>query len=158
MPILETAGERLDLLNRIESVAIVGMSANPSRASHFVATYLMGATDWTLYFVNPKESEILGRKVYPGLTELPEIPDVVDVFRRTDDLPIVAHEAIAVGAPAIWFQLGLEHDAAAASASAAGLDVVQNRCIKIEHARFGGGLHSAGFDTGVIDSRRDRLV
>ncbi len=158
MAILERATERLELLRRTTSVAIVGMSANPSRASNFVATYLIGATDWTLYFVNPRESEILGRHVYSSLAELPRVPDVVDVFRRTEDLPLVTHEAIAVGAPALWFQLGLEHDQAARSASAAGLDVVQDRCIKIEHARFAGGLHNAGFDTGVIDSRRDRLV
>ncbi len=158
MPILETAGERLDLLNRIESVAIVGMSAKPSRASHFVATYLLGATDWSLYFVNPKESEIMGRPAYPSLAALPATPDIVDVFRKTDDLPLVTHEAITCKVPAIWFQLGLEHDGAAASAAGAGLDVVQNRCLKIEHARFAGGLHVAGFDTGVIDSRRKRLV
>jgi predicted CoA-binding protein len=86
------------------------------------------------------------------------VPDIVDVFRRVEDLPAVTDEAIAIGATALWFQLGLEHPEAAASAVAAGLDVVQNRCLKIEHARFRGGLHTAGFNTGVIDSRRVRLV
>ena len=139
-------------------MAIVGMSTKPSRASNFVATYLAGSTEWTLRFVNPRETEIMGRPVYPSLADLPEVPDIVDVFRRVDDLPLVTDEAITIGAPAIWFQLGLRHDDAASTAAAAGLGVVQNRCLKIEHARFAGGLHIAGFDTGVIDSRRATLV
>ena len=156
--ILDRAGDRLELLRRTRSIAIVGMSANPSRASHFVAVYLQGNADYELLFVNPRETEILGRPVYPSLADLPSPPDMVDVFRRIDDLPAVTDEAIEVGASSVWFQLGLEHDEAAAAAVDAGLDVVQNRCIKIEHARFRGGLHTAGFNTGVIDSRRDRLV
>ncbi len=156
--VLTRAGDRLGLLRRSRSIAMVGMSSNPSRASNFVATYLMGATDYELFFVNPRETEIFGRPVYASLAELPTAPDIVDVFRRTDDLPSVTDEAIDAGAGAVWFQLGLEDDAAAATAVDAGLDVVQNRCIKIEHARFRGGLHAAGFDTGVIDSRRTRLV
>jgi predicted CoA-binding protein len=134
------------------------MSDKPSRASHFVATYLLGTTDYELSFVNPRLTEVLGRPVYPSLADVPTAPDIVDVFRRPDDLGAVANEAIEVGAPAIWFQLGLRDDAAAAVAAEAGLDVVQDRCIKIEHARFRGGLHIAGFDTGVIDSRRSSLV
>lgn len=158
MAVLEQARERLALMQRTRTVAIVGMSANPSRASHFVATYLAGKTDWTVWYVNPRETEILGQPVYPRLADLPEAPDLVDVFRRQDDLPSVVDESIAVGAGSVWFQLGLVHDEAAAAANAAGLDVVQNRCLKIEHARFGGGLHTAGFVTGVIDSRRTRLI
>jgi predicted CoA-binding protein len=158
MPILERAAERLELLLSTQSVAIVGMSKNPSRASNFVATYLAGKTSWRVFYVNPRETEIFGQPVYPSLADLPEVPDVVDVFRRTDDLPSVVDDAIGVGAPAIWFQLGLTHDAAAATASEAGLAVVQNRCIKIEHARFAGGLHTVGFVTGVIDSRKNPLI
>lgn len=158
MPILETATDRLALMRRTRTVAIVGMSSNPARASHFVATYLAGKTDWTVWYVNPRETEILGREVHPTLTDLPHAPDLVDVFRRADDLPDVVDEAVAVGASSIWFQLGLVHDAAAAAASDAGLDVVQNRCLKIEHARFCGGLHDAGFVTDVIDSRRTLLL
>ena len=158
MPILERANERLDLMRRTRTVAIVGMSSNPARASHFVATYLAGKTDWTVWYVNPHETEILGQPVYRSLAELPTPPDMVDVFRRTDDLPGVVDESIAVGAASVWFQLGLVHDEAAGAASAAGLDVVQDRCLKIEHARFCGGLHDAGFVTGVIDSRRTRLI
>lgn len=158
MAILERASERLDLMQRTRTVAIVGMSANPSRASHFVATYLAGKTDWTVFYVNPRETEILGQPVYPSLAELPTTPDLIDVFRRADDLPSVVTEAIVAGAKSVWFQLGLEHDEAATSANDAGLDVVQNRCLKIEHARFAGGLHTAGFVTGVIDSRSTRLI
>ena len=100
----------------------------------------------------------MGKPVYASLADLPVVPDMVDVFRRVDDLPAVTDEAIAVGATSVWFQLGLEHPDAAVTAVAAGLDVVQNRCLKIEHARFRGGLHTAGFNTGVIDSRRARIV
>ena len=158
MALLERTSDRLTLMQSTGSVAIVGMSANPARASHFVATYLAGKTDWTLYYVNPRETEILGQRVYPALDAVPGRVDLVDVFRRTDDLPTVVDDAIGVGAGAVWFQLGLVHDAAAATAVDAGLDVVQDRCLKIEHARFAGGLHTAGFDTGVIDSRRTRLI
>ncbi len=156
--ILEQMQERLELLQRTRSIAIVGMSKNSSRSSHFVATYLGGSTDFEVYYVNPRETEIMGKPVYASLADLPVVPDMVDVFRRVDDLPAVTDEAIAVGATSVWFQLGLEHPEAAATAVAAGLDVVQNCCLKIEHARFRGGLHTAGFNTGVIDSRRARLV
>jgi uncharacterized protein len=156
--VITSARERLSILQRAQTVAIVGMSANPARASHFVATYLNGATDWTIWYVNPGATEILGQKSYASLTDLPAPPDIVDTFRRIDDLPTVADEAIACGAGTLWFQLGLRHDGAAERAADAGLDVVQDRCLKIEHARFAGGLHLAGFDTGVIDARRARLV
>lgn len=156
MAVLARATERLALMQRTSTVAMVGASSNPSRASHFVATYLAGKTPWTVWYVNPREVEILGHPVYPTLADLPHAPDLVDVFRRVDELPGVVAEAVAVGASAIWFQLGLVHDAAAAAASAAGLDVVQDRCLKIEHARFSGGLHLGGFDTGVISSKRRR--
>ena len=156
--ILEQMQDRLELLQRTRSIAIVAMSKNSSRSSHFVATYLGGSTDFEVYYVNPRETEIMGKPVYASLADLPVVPDMVDVFRRVDDLPAVTDEAIAVGATSVWFQLGLEHPEAAATAVAAGLDVVQNCCLKIEHARFRGGLHTAGFNTGVIDSRRARIV
>ena len=158
MAILERASDRLRLLQEVRTVAMVGASSNPSRASNFVATYLRGKTPWTVYYVNPRETEIFGQPVYPSLADLPEVPDLVDVFRRAEDLPSVVDDAIAVGAPAVWFQLGLVNDEAAEKAAAAGLDVVQNRCLKIEHARFAGGLHCVGFDTGVIDSRKSALI
>ncbi len=153
-----SAPERLALLRRTSSIAIVGASANASRASYFVATYLLSSSDYTVYFVNPRASEILGQPVYPSLEALPEVPDMVDVFRRHDDLPEVLEETIAVGATSLWLQLGSWHEDVARRAEEAGLAVVMDRCVKIEHARFDGGLHLAGFDTGVISSRRDHGV
>jgi len=150
-----SARERKAILDRTRSIAIVGASSKPSRASYFVATYLLSSSaDYDIYFVNPAEREILGQKVYPTLTDLPVVPDLVDVFRRPDDLPAVAEESVALGARVFWAQLGLHHDDAVRIAHEAGLDVVTDRCLKIEHARFHGGLHLAGFDTGVITSRR----
>jgi predicted CoA-binding protein len=149
-----TPGEELALLRRARSVAVVGASPNPSRASYFVSTYLTSATGFEVYFVNPRASQILGRPVYPSLAALPVVPDIVDVFRKAEDLPLVLEETLAVGSPVLWLQLGLWHPAVADAGARAGLTVVMNRCLKIEHARFHGGLHMAGFDTGVISSRR----
>ncbi|TQL69707.1 hypothetical protein FB381_3620 [Nocardioides albertanoniae] len=151
-----TARERQGLLRAARSVAIVGFSANTARSSYYVATYLAQDTDYRLYFINPNAAgrEVLGQPVYAGFADLPETPDIVDVFRRASDLPAVTDEVIALGSPVLWFQLGLVHEEAAAKARAAGLSVVQNRCLKIEHARFHGGLHLAGFDTGVVSARR----
>lgn len=149
--------DRLRILRQAQSVALVGVSANPLRSSNFVATYLV-RTPYRVYPVNPTYEEVLGLRCHPSLADLPEVPDIVDVFRRTEELPGVVDEAIAVGAKVVWFQLGLRHDEAAATGRAAGLDVVQDRCLKIEHARFAGGLHLAGFDTGVVSSKRRRPV
>ena len=134
---------------------MVGASSNPARPSHFVATYLLSSsTNYVVWFVNPKEESILGHRVYPSLEDLPDAPDLVDVFRRASDLPVVAADAVAVGAGAFWVQLGLWNEEAAEVAHRGGLSVVMNRCVKIEHARFAGGLHLAGFDTGVVSSKR----
>ncbi len=149
-----TATRRLDLLKRTDSIAMVGVSANPARPSNFVATYLLSSsTDFDVYFVNPMVDEILEQPCYPTLQDLPLAPDMVNVFRRSDDLPEVAEEAVAAGAASFWAQLGLWSVTAANIAIENGLEVVMDRCLKIEHARFHGGLHLAGFDTGVIDSR-----
>ena len=149
--------DRLRILSDMRSVALVGVSSNPLRSSNFVATYLV-RTPYRVYPVNPNYDEVLGKQCYPTLASLPEVPDVVDCFRKAEDLPGVVEEAIAVGAKVVWFQLGLRNDDAARMALDAGLAVVQDRCLKIEHARFAGGLHLAGFDTGVISSRRRRPV
>lgn len=149
-----SASDRLALLRRTQSVAIVGASDNPARASFFVATYLLSSSPYRVYFVNPRTRSILGRPVYASLADLPEKPDLVDVFRRHDDLPLVLDETLEVGARTLWLQLGLWHEDVARRAEAAGLDVVMDRCLKIEHARFHGGLHLAGFNTGVISSKR----
>lgn len=149
-----SASERLAILRRTKSIAIVGASANPARASYFVATYLLSSSPYEVYFVNPRATEILGHPVYPSLAALPVVPDLVDVFRRHDELPTVLEETLAVGARTLWLQLGSWHEEVARLGAAAGLEVVMDRCVKIEHARFNGGLHLAGFDTGVISSRR----
>lgn len=150
-----SAAERKHILDNTRSIAIVGASSNPARASNFVITYLKSSVcNYRLYPVNPRETEINGLTVYPSLADLPEVPDIVDVFRRPEDCPDIAREAVAAGAKTLWLQLGIVSDEAAEVAAAAGLDVVMNRCVKIEHARFAGGLHLAGFNTGVISSRR----
>jgi uncharacterized protein len=150
-----TAGQRRAILRRARTVAVVGASANKARASNFVLTYLLSSSaDYEVWPVTPNETEILGVKAYPSLAELPGTPDIVDVFRRPDQLPAVAREAVEVGAGAFWMQLGLHSDEAAEIAHAAGLDVVSNRCVKIEHARLFGGLHWVGVNTRVISARR----
>lgn len=152
--IAPNARERLALLQSSRTIAIVGASNNPARASYFVGTYLLSSSDFTVWFVNPREETVLGHTAYPDLASLPESPDIVDVFRKPSDLPEVLEEARAVSARTLWLQLGISDPQIAQEASAAGMNVVMNRCIKIEHARFHGGLHLAGFNTGVISSRR----
>ncbi|CAB4857205.1 unannotated protein [freshwater metagenome] len=149
-----SARDRLGILTSSRSVAIVGASNNPSRASYFVGTYLLASSDFTVWFVNPREETILGHVAYGSLADLPEAPDIVVVFRKPSDLPEVLDEALACNAKTLWLQLGIEDPDIAERASEGGLNVVMNRCIKIEHARFHGGLHLAGFNTGVISSRR----
>ncbi|OFV82843.1 MAG: CoA-binding protein [Acidobacteria bacterium RBG_16_64_8] len=150
-----TTQERLRILRDSRSAALVGISANPIRSSNFVASYLV-RTSLAIYPVNPMYEEVLGLKCYPSLADLPEIPDIVDIFRKPSEIPGVVAQAIEIGAKVVWFQLGLRHEEAAKMAVAAGLEVVQDRCLKIEHARWAGGLHLAGFDTGVISSKRRR--
>jgi predicted CoA-binding protein len=152
-----TALERLQIIQNSDSVALVGVSANPIRSSNFVASYLV-RTPFRTYPVNPAYDEVLGLKTFDTLADLPEAPDIVDVFRRHDAIPGVVDEAIEVGAKVVWFQLGLRHDEAAQKAVDAGLLVVQDRCLKIEHARFSGRLHLAGFNTGVVSSKRRRPI
>ncbi len=150
-----SAKEVRALLDRTNSIAIVGASANPARASNFVVSYLHGtAKRFDLYPVNPATTEIDGLTCYPSLADLPVVPDLVDVFRAPADCPAIATQAVELGAKALWLQLGIWSEDAARIAIDGGLDLVMDRCVKIEHARFSGGLHLAGFDTGVITSRR----
>ncbi len=127
------------ILTHCRSIAVVGLSPKPHRASHGVARYLQ-AQGYRIIPVNPQAgvAEILGEKVYATLTEaaLHESIDLVDCFRNSEDIPPVAEEAIAIGAKVLWMQLGIRHEAAATQAHAAGLAVVQDLCIKIEHARL----------------------
>jgi len=147
--------ERAQILNKSKTVAIVGASDNTSRASFFVITYLLASSNFDLYFVNPGVKSILGKKTYKSLKEIPVPIDIVDVFRKPDAISEVMDEAIAIKAKTFWMQLGISNQEAAEKGAAAGMNVVQNRCLKIEHARFNGGLHLAGFDTGVINSKRN---
>jgi predicted CoA-binding protein len=150
-----SATRRQQILRATRTVAMVGASPNPARASNFVATYLLASTDYDVYFVNPNATEILGRPVYKRLADLPVVPDLVDVFRRREDLPSVLDDVLALdGTKTFWLQFGLFDEDLARRAEAGGLEVVMDRCLKVEHARFHGGLHIAGFDTGVISSRR----
>ena len=149
-----SAKERLAILRRAKSVAIVGASPNPARSSYFVATYLQQSSDYDLYFVNPNADEILGQKVYKSLADLPVVPDIVDVFRKASDIPAVIDEVVAIGSPVIWVQLGIWNEEAAIYGESKGLTVVMDRCIKVEHARFHGGLYLLGFDTGQITARK----
>jgi predicted CoA-binding protein len=149
-----TPSERQRILRQARTVALVGASDNPARASYFVATYLLASSPYQVWFVNPRVEQILGRPVYASLADLPGGPDIVSVFRKHSDLPGVLDEAVAATAGVFWLQLGLWHEQVADRGTAAGLTVVMNRCLKIEHARFAGGLHLAGFNTGVISARR----
>ncbi|MBM7505453.1 putative CoA-binding protein [Agromyces aurantiacus] len=148
------AKQRLRILNAAKSVAIVGASPKPQRSSFFVGTYLQQSSDYRVYFVNPNETEILGQPAYASLADLPEVPDIVVVFRRGSDIPSVVDDVVAAGATTIWVQLGIWNEQAAYYGEEQGLTVVMDRCIKVEHARFHGGLHLLGFDTGQITSRR----
>ena len=148
------AKQRLAILRAAKTVAIVGASPNPARSSFFVGTYLQQSSDYRLYFVNPNATEILGQPAYASLGDLPEVPDIVVVFRRGSDIPGVVDEVVASGAKTIWVQLGIWNQDAAYYGEEQGLTVVMDRCIKVEHARFHGGLHLLGFDTGQITARK----
>jgi predicted CoA-binding protein len=149
-----SAKERQAILRGARSVAIVGASPNPTRSSFFVGTYLQQSSDLRVYFVNPNADTILGQKAYPDLASLPEVPDIVDVFRKASDIPSVVDDVLASGAKTIWVQLGIYNEEAARYAEQNGLTVVMDRCIKVEHARFHGGLNLMGFDTGVISAKK----
>jgi predicted CoA-binding protein len=134
----------LTYLRSAKNVAIVGASDNPERASYLVASYLLAAAHYKLFFVNPNLNEILGQKVYKSLADIEEPIDIVDVFRKASDIPGVLDEAIAVKAKTFWMQLGISDQESAERGAAAGLNVVQDKCLKIEHARFAGELNQAG--------------
>src|SRR5690349_11987494 len=149
----KTALDRLRILERYRHIAMVGLSSNPFRPSHFAAIYLL-SEGYDVIPVNPRESQVLGRAAYPSLTAIPGPVEVVDIFREPAAVPAIVEEAIAVGAKVIWMQLGVIHEEAAERARCAGLEVVMDRCMKIEHARFFGGLNTIGMNTAVISSRR----
>jgi uncharacterized protein len=152
-----TAHDRMRILERYKRIAMVGLSSNPFRPSHFAAIYLL-SEGYDVVPVNPNEKHILGRTSYAGLHDIPGPVEVVDIFRAASAVPALVEDAIAIGAKVIWMQLGVIHEAAAEQARAAGLEVVMDRCMKIEHARFFGGLNTIGLNTGVISAQRRRSV
>jgi predicted CoA-binding protein len=141
------------ILRASRTVAVVGLSAQWHRPSYFAAKY-MQEHGYRVIPVNPAYAEVLGEKCYKSLRDIPEPVDVVDCFRKSGEIPALAEEAVAIGAKVLWMQLGVESAEARARAEAAGLEVVEDRCMKIEHGRFFGGLGWAGVNTRVISARR----
>jgi predicted CoA-binding protein len=145
------------ILREAKTIAVVGLSADWYRPSYFAAKY-MREHGYRVIPVNPKYSEILGEKCYRSVREVPVKIDIVDVFRKTEDVMPIAEDAIAVGAKVLWQQLGVRNETAAARARAAGLDAVMDRCVKIEHGRLFGGLGWVGVNTHIISAKRPRWL
>jgi len=141
------------ILKDNHTIAVVGLSADWYRPSYFAAKY-MQEHGFRIIPVNPKYDEILGEKCYPNLKAIPEAVDIVDVFRKPDDCVPIAEDAVAIGAKVLWLQLGVVNEEAARVAMAGGLEVVMDRCVKIEYARLFGGLSWFGVNTKVISARR----
>ena len=147
------------ILRENHVIAVVGLSADWFRPSYFAAKYLQ-EHGYRVIPVNPRYAgkSVLGERCYAGLRDIPEKVDVVDVFRKTEDVPPIADDAIAIGAKVLWQQLGVKNEAAAAKARAAGLETVMNHCMKIEHGRLFGGLNWVGVNTKVISAKRPRWL
>ncbi len=141
------------ILSNSHTIAIVGLSPKPERPSYFVGSYLH-SEGYKVIPVNPRATEIFGEKAYPDLLSIPEKVDIVDVFRQPDDCPEIARQAVQIGAKAFWLQLRIISLEAAQIASDAGLDVVVDRCMKMEHGRYTGSLHWVGMNTELITARR----
>ena len=145
------------ILNEYKRVAVVGLSADWSRPSYFAAKYLLDH-GFEIIPVNPKYDEILGQKCYPDLKSIPSAIDIVDLFQRTERVPPFVDDAIAIKAKLVWMQLGIVHEEAAQKACEAGLEVIMDRCMKIEYARLFGGLNTIGVNTGIISAKRPKFV
>jgi predicted CoA-binding protein len=144
------------VLNSAQTIAIVGLSSNELRASHFVGYYLK-RHGYQVIPVNPRETEILGEKCYPSLLDVPVAVDIVNVFRAPDAVPGIARDAVAIGAGALWCQFGVINEEGAKIAADGGLTVIMDRCIKVEHARYLGRMHWLGFNTQRVTSVRSGL-
>ena len=145
------------ILKTSRTIAVVGLSADGVRPSFFAAKYML-EHGYRIIPVNPRYPEILGQKCYPSLRDIPENVDIVDCFRKTGDIGPIAQDAIAIGAKVLWQQIGVKNEAGATKAQAAGLDVVMDRCVKIEHARLFGGLNWVGVNTRVISAKRPQWL
>ncbi len=150
---MSTIAQLRRILKENHTIAVVGLSADWFRPSYFAAKY-MQEHGFRIIPVNPKYDEILGEKCYPDLKSIPEKVDIVDVFRKPQDCVPIAREAVEIGAKVLWMQIGVINDEAARVAEAAGLEVVMDRCVKIEYARLFGGLGWFGVNTKVISARR----
>jgi predicted CoA-binding protein len=144
------------ILTDYKRVAIVGLSADWSRPSNFAGKYLLEHS-FDVVPVNPKYDQILEQKCYPALTEISPQVDIVDLFQRVERIPAFVDQAIEIGAKVVWMQLGIIHEEAAQKARDAGLEVVMDRCMKIEYARLFGGLNTIGVNTGIISAQRPRI-
>jgi len=144
------------LLGDAKTIAIVGLSTEKTKASNMVASYLQDE-GYKVIPVNPRAAEILGEKSYPDLKSIPEKVDIVEVFRPTNEVPAIVDEAIAIGAKAVWMQLRIIDLPSADRAIAAGMTVVVDRCIKMEHGRYAGMLHWAGMNTEVVTAQRRKF-
>lgn len=145
------------ILRQSRTLAIVGLSAKWHRPSFFAAKY-MQEHGYRIIPVNPAYEEVLGEKCYPSLKDIPEEIDIVDCFRKSEDIEPIAKQAIEIGARVLWMQLGVTNEKAARMARDAGLEVVEDRCVKIEHGRLFGGLNWAGVNTKVISSKRPQTL
>jgi predicted CoA-binding protein len=145
------------ILDESKTVAMVGLSGNWYRPSYFAAKYLLDK-GYDVIPVNPNYDEVLGQQCYPDLASIPRQVDIVDLFQRTEEVPKFVQPAIDMGAKVLWLQLGIVNPEAAAAATEAGLEVVMDRCMKIEYARLFGGLSWAGVNTGIISAKRPRKV
>jgi predicted CoA-binding protein len=148
----DVAGLRRILLQS-HTIAVVGLSASWYRPSFFAAKYMQDH-GYRIIPVNPNYQEVLGEKCYSTLRDIPDRVDIVDCFRKPDEIEPIARDAVDIGAKVLWMQLGIRNDRAAGIALDAGLDVVMDHCVKIEHARILGGLNWAGVNTGIISARR----
>ena len=149
----QDSGVILDILRTARTIAIVGLSSNTLRASHFVGFYLQ-RHGYRVIPVNPREREVLGEKSYPSLLDVPEPIDLVDVFRNPEAVPGIAEEAVKVGAKALWLQYNVISPEGVAIAERGGLKVIVDRCVKVEHARHLGRMHLYGLNTNVVSARR----
>lgn len=149
--------ESIDKIKRIlrenKTIAVVGLSAKWNRPSHFAAKY-MKDHGYKIIPVNPAYDEVLGEKCYPSLLDIPEAVDIVDIFRRSEDVPPIVEDAIKIGAKVVWMQLSVVNEEAAAKAREAGLEVVMDRCVKIEHGRLFGGINFLGVNRRLISSKK----
>jgi len=153
MPLVDDIPGLRRILARSRTIAVVGLSANWYRPSYFAAKYLQDH-GYRVIPVNPNYEQVLGERCYPSVSAIPEPVDVVDGFRKPEEMVGLAREAVARKAGVLWMQLGIRNEEATRIANDAGLDVVVDRCMKIEHARILGGLNWAGVNTGVISARR----